>query len=123
MEPSKKRRKLFPDTASGDDDHGEESTELKLAILSSLHPDRTQDVLLDYLLAHNGDTNAVTNALAAFTESASPRKSRKSAMNGVQSSLSNFATGVKTTTQLLTKKGRTLHLYVSCTPALPYDMC
>jgi hypothetical protein len=123
MEPSKKRRRLSPYAGSGDDDQEHETTDFKIAVLSSLHPDRTQDVLLDYLLAHEGKVNAATRALATATESPSPRKSTRSAMNGVQSSLSNFATGVKTTTQLLTKKGRTLHLYVSCTSAPPYDRC
>lgn len=121
MEPAAKRRRLSatlsgPPTTSGDDEA--ESTDFKLAILSSLHPDKEQEVLLDYLLAYDGSVEGATDALSGKirkTDDESPRK--RSAANGYQSSLTGFANpneGDKNGTMAarsLTKKGRTLHLY------------
>lgn len=121
MERPQKRQKLSRESTEAEDkndDHEEEPTEFKIAILSSLHPDRSEDILLDYLLAYDGSVSAVNNALSApdRKDSAGKRK----ALNGYQSSLSSFAKsngdsdGNQATAKLLTKKGRTLHLYVSC---------
>jgi alkylated DNA repair dioxygenase AlkB len=92
-----------------------EDTDFKLAVLASLHPDKSQNVLLDYLLAYNG---AVEDASAAINapEPANPAWKRSTA-TGHQSSLSSFAIGKDHTSQnpvkrrQLTKKGQTLHLY------------
>lgn len=116
MEAPSKRRKLSPDTAQATQlpDDQEESTDFKLAILESMHPDRSQDVLLDYLLAYHGSLDEATNALSASEKPATPRK--RSAI-GYQSSLSSFAKKTQsgndsaTTRRPLTKAGRTVHLF------------
>ena len=118
MEPAQKRQKLSssedqPATTSGELDG--ESTDFKLAILASLHPDRSQEVLLDYLLAYDGSINAVSSALS--TSIKDEKSQKRNAINGYQSSLSSFATSSSPTKgssaiKQLTKKGRTLHLYV-----------
>ncbi|KAK3724521.1 hypothetical protein LTR37_001145 [Vermiconidia calcicola] len=113
MESSHKRRKLSPDrvqppTPTND----EEPTDFKLAILASMHPDRSQDVLLDYLLAYGGSVEKVSDALSAPAKGNLTRK--RNAINGYQSSLASFAPtkeGVIPSVKPLTKKGRTLHLY------------
>lgn len=115
MEPPRKKTKLSPDGAKLQSrPQDDESTDFKLAILASLHPDRSQNILLDYLLAYHGSVEDVSQALTAPMKGESPRK--RNAINGVQSSLASFATreqGDTTTSSksLLTKKGRTLHLY------------
>ncbi len=88
MDRPQKRQKLSAESTSAEtaDEHEGEPTEFKIAILSSLHPDRSQDVLLDYLLAYHGSVSAVTKALSAPETSDSPRK--RNAINGYQSSLS-----------------------------------
>lgn len=118
MERPQKRQKVSAEPADAEnatDEYDGEPTEFKLAILSSLHPDRSEDVLLDYLLAYDGSVIAATSALSA------PEKrdtKKRNAINGYQSSLSAFAKpseaadGSCATAKLLTKKGRTLHLYV-----------
>jgi hypothetical protein len=117
---SRKKRKLSsPETATTIQDISalsapdDESTDFKLALLSSLHPYIEQQVLLDVLSAHDG---SVRDASKSLTPSdSSPRKA--SAATGYQSSLSGFvaqsdALEVSTKrTKLLSKKGKTLHLY------------
>ena len=115
MERPQKRQKLSTEVEDAADDYDGEPTEFKLAILSSLHPDRSEDVLLDYLLAYDGSVSAVTSALSAPHKDDFSGKRR--AINGYQSSLSSFAKSNESTNgnsavKLLTKKGRTLHLYV-----------
>lgn len=93
-----------------DDD---ESTDFKLALLSSLRPEMDPNFLLDILLAHEG---SVDKASASLTTTGSP--ARKSAATGYQSSLSSFATPSrsepsKKKVKILSKKGKTLHLYSS----------
>lgn len=117
---SRKRRKLSPEPEAAplakeldDRDDDGESTDLKLAILASLHP-QSQDVLLDYLLAYDGSVEQASGALSAPSRDDSPRK--RLAINGYQSSLSSFAKTQPSNGQLaaakaLTKKGKTLHLY------------
>lgn len=90
----------------------EESTEYKIAILSSLHPHKSQELLFDCLLAHNGSLDEAIGALEDATPTVSPRKT--SAI-GYQSSLASFvghddAANVKKA-KILTKRGVTLHLY------------
>lgn len=91
----------------------DESTDFKLAMLSSLHPYIEQQVLLDVLLAHEG---SVEEASASLKPSDSaPRK--VSAAIGYQSSLSGYVAQNDTPenlakrAKLLSKKGKTLHLY------------
>lgn len=115
---SRKRRRPSQSRPSsppppGNDDV--EDTDFKLAVLASLHPDKGQDVLLDYLLAYNGSVEEASTAINA-PEAASPARKR-SAATGYQSSLASFATSKDGSVQIpaprkqLTKKGQTLHLY------------
>jgi len=108
MEPPQKRQRLSPvrETQSiADDDL--ESTDLKLALLASLHPDRDQQILLDYLLAYDGSVESASTALSGGI-----RPEARKRTIGYQSSL-NFGTNgeSKSARRPLTKKGRTLHLY------------
>ncbi|KAI1083516.1 GRF zinc finger domain-containing protein [Whalleya microplaca] len=99
-----------------DDDN--ESTDLKLALLSSLHSNISQEVLLESLLAHAGSVKAASASLAD-DPSESPKKRRSGAVIGSQTSLKFFTSISSTdeqstspkTPKLLSKKGATLHLY------------
>lgn len=118
---SRKKRKLStPEPAAGASKLEEinnlstpddESTDFKLALLSSLHPEIDQQLLLDVLLAHEGSVEAASASLA--TPGSPPKKS---SVIGYQSSLSSFVaqndTGEATKrVKLLSKRGKTLHLY------------
>jgi alkylated DNA repair dioxygenase AlkB len=112
----RKRRKLSPDAPpkSSDEEEEEQSTDFKLAILASLHADKSQDILLDYLLSYDGSVEEASKALSAPARDESPRK--RFAVTGYQSSLSSFAkpdtsNGASPAPKQLTKKGKTLHLY------------
>jgi hypothetical protein len=89
----------------------DESTDFKLALLSSLHPYVEQQVLLDVLLAHEGSVEKASGSLRP--PDSPPRKT--SAATGYQSSLSGFVTANDAVDvpgkKLLSKKGKTLHLY------------
>nr|POE65360.1 alpha-ketoglutarate-dependent dioxygenase alkb like 3 [Quercus suber] len=112
---SRKRRKVSPTPATT---HVEspapedtESTDFKLAVLASLHPHLDSELLLDYLLAHDGSIEQVTTVLSRLSHPSSSQ--RRSIATNYQSSLSAFA-GIKTASSLtkpLTKKGKTLHLF------------
>lgn len=105
-------QKLGPDDVGGDD----EPTDVKLAMLSSLHPALDQETLLDVLLAHDGSVSAASASLASAT---SPAKKRSFGVMGAQTSLDHFAvapTGRSGTrspkkARLSSKKGTTLHLF------------
>ncbi|KAK7738910.1 hypothetical protein SLS63_002247 [Diaporthe eres] len=101
----------------------DEPTEVKLAILSSLHPDFSQEALLDILLEHDGSVAATSVSLSVpstsrslLSSSSSPNKAANSVVS--QTSLKNFAAahsadGVPAAkkTKLLSRKGATLHLF------------
>lgn len=99
----------------------DEPTEIKLAILSSLYPDFSQEALLDVLLAHDGSVSEASASLVASSPSTSLTLPRKPAASTVvaQSSLRHFAQpkeseGTATPqkrAKLLSRKGVTLHLY------------
>ncbi|KAK0101967.1 hypothetical protein ONS95_001224 [Cadophora gregata] len=87
------------------EDEETESTDFKLALLSSLHPDTDQQLLLDVLLAHEGSVEDASAALSADSSSTPHRQNGSSdptsisisalgsataAATGYQSSLSNF---------------------------------
>ncbi|KAH9845870.1 2OG-Fe(II) oxygenase superfamily [Teratosphaeria destructans] len=98
-----------------DENNIEQSTEFKLAILASLHPDKGQDILLDYLLAYDGSVEEACNALSP--PKVEPLRKHPSVI-GYQSSLASFARsetegGATVYSKQLTKKGRTLYLYSS----------
>lgn len=90
----------------------EESTDLKLALLASLHPTVEDAVLLEALLASDG---LVDSASALLTNtSISPRKKSAASAIGYQSSLSSYRLSPPTSgpaKKKLVKKGQTLHLY------------
>ncbi|KAI9653777.1 MAG: hypothetical protein M1831_005644 [Alyxoria varia] len=92
----------------------EEPTEMKLAILASLCPDKDTSTLLEVLLASNGSVEEAQRQLKRDSMPSSPRK--KSALNstvGYQSSLSTFtgSSNIPKSPRKLTRKGQTLHLY------------
>lgn len=101
----------------------DEPTEVKLAILSSLHPDFSHEALLDILLEHDGSVAAASVSLSVpstsksfFSSSSSPNKPANSVVS--QTSLRNFAAprapeGIPAPkkTKLLSRKGATLHLF------------
>ena len=99
----------------------EESTDFKLALLASLHPDLSEELLLEALLSSEGSVEQASNALK-LERSTSPRKRFARAKNGVgyQASLRTFNIGTSDTAsgdapkipkKPSTKKGTTLHLY------------
>jgi hypothetical protein len=91
---------------------GEESTEIKLAMLSSLHPLVEQERLLDVLLAHDGSVSQASESLKTFRSGA-----KKNATIGYQQSLRQYAKPTSSHDAPLSspkkkiKKGSTLHLY------------
>lgn len=91
----------------------DDSTELKLAVLASLHPSVDQGVLLDVLLANNGSVEAASEALFAPANPPA-KKSHAPASITYQSSLSTLSSSKgpsSISSKRLTRKGRTLHLY------------
>jgi hypothetical protein len=98
-----------PSRSSADE---EESTDFKLALLASLHPDLNDEILLDALLTAEGSVEQATEALTQ-SQTVSPRK--KQAINvGYQSSLSSYRITPPShgpSRKALVKKGKTLFLY------------
>lgn len=90
---SRKRRRLSEPEAPHDLDIDEESTDVKLAILSSLHPECSPDNLLDVLVSCDGSVEKASSLLQSRQDSAPPLTPRKRAAPasflGVQSSLSS----------------------------------
>ncbi|KAF5963666.1 hypothetical protein FBULB1_13238 [Fusarium bulbicola] len=92
----------------------EESTEVKLALLSSLHPQLDQETLLDILLAHDG---SVSEASASLKVQVPVKKGTR--VIGYQQSLKQHATPSDSASldtapkkkKLKSKAGSTLHLY------------
>lgn len=91
----------------------EESTDFKLAILASLHPNLDEATLLETLLASEGDVEKASEALAQ-DRNLSPRKRNATSGIGYQSSLASYrlspAQGGPAKKKLV-KKGKTLYLY------------
>ncbi|KAI1105857.1 hypothetical protein F4804DRAFT_98293 [Jackrogersella minutella] len=111
----KRKSSTVEDSSPVDDD---ESTDVKLAILSSLHSNISQEALLEALLAYDGSVQAASHSLAE-DRSESPKKQRNGAIIGHQTSLRLFASKSSTEERpvspkkasRLSKKGTTLHLY------------
>lgn len=105
-----------PDAPHRDDG---ELTEVKLALLASLHPELSQEVLLEALLAHEGFVEAAAASLVDQPPPDLANKTPSATAIGVQSSLRSFAFASPNYPQqvspkkpkLLSKKGATLHLY------------
>ena len=135
MEAFLKRNTQNPPAEDGEvlldlgNDAEESSTDLKIAILASLHTNVDQAILLDLLIAKEGSVEEVTKFLneeKSFEEEegvTSPRKRNGAVANiGYQTSLSTAfnlnskpSDGSDTATvakrRNLTRKGQTLHLY------------
>ncbi|CAK3905243.1 GRF zinc finger domain-containing [Lecanosticta acicola] len=116
-----KLKKLWPSeeakqlVQTADTEEETEDTEFKLAALASLHPNRSQEEHLEYLLAYGGSIVKASAALGAGFEEVVQRK-RPASTIGYQSSIDTFATcrdggRPEKRAKLLTKKGQTLHLY------------
>jgi hypothetical protein len=93
--------------SAGDDD---ESTEFKLTLLSSVHPSIDQSILLDLLLDHDGNVERASESLSLGESS--PRKIPRRL--GQQSSLTRYVEESASTVKkkrVLSKRGKTLHLY------------
>lgn len=135
---------VAPRTHEDRENDDNEPTDIKLAMLSSIHPDIAQDLLLDLLLAHDGSVKDTLEALKASTYSHKTKNNSSSSSGiravGAQTSLRPFttstfidtitpATPAPTSTEssspqkkkkpkLLARKGATLHLYdpedISC---------
>ena len=89
----------------------EESTEIKLALLSSLHPQLDQEYLLDILLAHDGSVSEASESLKVQV----PAKKGPRVV-GYQQSLKQYTSSTSdsntpTKKKLKSKAGSTLHLY------------
>ncbi|TGO50797.1 hypothetical protein BOTNAR_0379g00090 [Botryotinia narcissicola] len=101
---------LIEDLSVPDD----ESTVFKLALLSSLHPEVDQQVLLEMLLESDGDVEKASSSLSIVdTTTSLPIPKKPSATVGYQSSLSRFISIENSTKRVksLSRKGKTLHLY------------
>ena len=116
LSASRKRRRSSPPSSPHGPDAAED-TDFKIAMLASLNPEKSQDVLLDYLLAYDGSVEKASTALNSPEAHVdrTPRQKRTAA-TGYQSSLVSFATGrgsseKSTPRKQLTRKGQTLHLY------------
>ena len=104
------KRRPSPEPQAGPGD-GDEPTDVKLALLSSLHPAVDQETLLDILLAHEGSVSETSASLQT-----SQHGGKKGSVIGHQQSLKQYALPSGTTTsptkkKLKSKKGSTLHLY------------
>lgn len=104
----KASREPSPAAAQQDD----EPTEVKLAMLSSRHPNIDQETLMDILLAHEGSVEAAFESLQEFP---SETKKTGSGVVGYQQSLRHFAkpgdASSPSKKRIKSKKGSTLHLF------------
>jgi hypothetical protein len=121
---SRKRRRTSPSPEAGPARPAspfgdvEESTDVKLAILSSLHPNYSHDDLIEVLLGCEGSVKAALETLSSGEgqKEGLPVRRKEGTSVGPQSSLPSFIGGPEGQTspkrsKTLTKKGRTLHLY------------
>ncbi|KAM7218559.1 hypothetical protein V8F06_006023 [Rhypophila decipiens] len=109
------------------DDDEDEPTEVKLARLSSVYPKLDQDLLLDFLLAHDGSVKATLDSIKASQGGHTVRLDSKPSRIrnvGAQTSLRSFTIPaapiesqvqsdgqLKKKPRFLTRKGATLHLF------------
>lgn len=100
----------------------EESTDIKLAILISLHPEVKQDELLEILVSCDGSVEEASSLLSSknLAETTSKKRAAPGSSLGVQTSLSSHVLTksedgslipIKGIKPLTTKKGQTIHLY------------
>lgn len=97
----------------------EDSTEVKLGILVSLFPDIEQGTLLDILIASDGSLESASSLLTEqkFASSRKRRATNNGSL-GIQSSLTAYGVSAPQSSpnsgpsnSLVTRKGKTLHLY------------
>jgi alkylated DNA repair dioxygenase AlkB len=91
----------------------DESTEFKLALLASLHPDLDGTSLLEALLAADGSIQEAANYLS-HDQHPSSRKPPANSSIGYQSSLTSYRISsgdVRPAKKPLVRKGKTLYLY------------
>ncbi|KAK7218654.1 hypothetical protein V2G26_006657 [Clonostachys chloroleuca] len=109
LERAKRKRTPEPDE---DFEDGDEPTEVKLAMLASLHPGLEQEVLLDVLLAHDGSVSAATSSLRGQNQHG---RKKSAGVVGYQQSMTQFAVSNSgsspTKKKIKAKRGSTLHLY------------
>lgn len=110
---SRKRKSADGLAATATQADDDEPTEVRLAMLSSLHPQVDQDTLMDVLLAHDGSVKDASASLRNFRP-----EQPKSGVIGHQQSLKQYALPAgpldPTSPQkkkLKSKKGSTLHLF------------
>jgi alkylated DNA repair dioxygenase AlkB len=91
----------------------DESTEFKLALLASLHPDLDETSLLEALLAADGSIQEAANYLS-HSQLPSSRKPPANSSIGYQSSLTSYRISsgdARPAKKPLVRKGKTLYLY------------
>ncbi|KAJ9623998.1 hypothetical protein H2203_005445 [Taxawa tesnikishii (nom. ined.)] len=108
----KRRREAFSQSTL--DAQDEESTDLKLTLLASLHPELAPDVLLDALLLAEGSVERASEAISGQRTAAPPKKLVKTI--GYQCSImglikSGTVDGDGNAIKPLTKRGKTFYLY------------
>lgn len=104
---------FIPHARTAQQDDHEDSTELKLALLASMHSDIAQDTLLEALLSSDGQVDTASAILAKDRAMSSGQPKRAKTV-GHQSTLANLIRSAGGDTLLnkpLTKKGKTLFLY------------
>lgn len=102
-----------------EDPNDNEPTDVKLAMLSSLHPELGQDVLLEFLLAHDGSVKDSLESLKTSKHHHMDSNPSRTRTVGAQTSLRPFTITTSESGQpppqkkpkLLSRKGATLHLY------------
>lgn len=124
----RKRPRLAPDNApprSPPDTPDEGSTEMKLALLLSVCPDRSQEFLLDILVSCGGSVEGASSVISAQQQSSpepgpgtGPETKKRGSSPAIQTSLLSYMTTSKQPSsprkkqqQPPTKKGRTIHLF------------
>jgi alkylated DNA repair dioxygenase AlkB len=103
----------IPHARTAQQDDREDSTELKLALLASMHSDIAQDTLLEALLSSDGQVDTASAILAKDGAMSSGQPKRAKTV-GHQSTLANLirsAGGDSPLNKSLTKKSKTLFLY------------
>ena len=91
-------------------DADEAATDVKLALLASLHPNVDQELLLNSLIDADGSVEEANRNIATLFEAKAPSRKRAARQIGHQTSLS-FGPQPHSKRRALTKRGQTLHLY------------
>src|SRR4051794_3832563 len=113
---TRRKRKSSPDARHGGPDpaseaENDEPTDVKLAMLSSLHPEVDQETLLDFLLAHDGSVKATSQSLQQPLR-VPPKTSGVVAQTSLRSyAVASIEPGPSKKPKLLSKKGATAHLF------------